>query len=168
MYLKKLDQCTESSYLKYLSEFTNEIEQPFSSYLMNLDYSAWIEKSKTFEDISLLPNGYVPSFTYFLVNNQGEILGNISIRTELNDYLRNYGGNIGYVVSPRFRGSGFGSLQLKLALKEAKKLNLNQVLLTCDKSNISSAKVILKNGGSLESESVINGTEIQRYLISIE
>lgn len=168
MLLKRLEECTELSYNNYLLTFENVIEKPFSSHLTNLSYSRWIEISKNFENKDCLLVGYVPSYTYFLVNEKDEIAGNVSIRTELNDYLNNYGGNIGYVISPNFRGQGFGTLQLSLALEAAKKLNLVKVLLTCDKSNTHSASIILKNKGILDSESIIDGVQVQRYWISIK
>lgn len=39
-----------------------------------------------------------------------------------------------------------------LALEECRKLGINKVLMTCDKTNIGSAKSIINNGGVLESE----------------
>jgi len=56
---------------------------------------------------------------------------------------------------------------LTLALPIAKELGINKALITCDKSNVGSAKTIMNNGGILENE-VINGDEItQRYWITL-
>ena len=52
-----------------------------------------------------------------------------------------------------------------LALKEAKKLGINRVLMVCDKNSIGSAKSIINNGGILENEVVVNGITEQRYWI---
>lgn len=41
---------------------------------------------------------------------------------------------------------GFGTVMLELALKEAKKIGLSKILITCDDSNIASARVMEKNG----------------------
>ncbi len=121
MKLKKLDQCSEASYIYYCDAFKEAHEMPFSSNLMNLDYKTWINESKKLEDRMQLPSGYVPSHTFFLVDESKHLLGNVSIRTELNDYLSKYGGNIGYVVSPEERGRKYGKKLLELALEEAKK-----------------------------------------------
>ena len=167
MKLLKLDQCSKASYVYYCDAFKEAHEIPFSSNLMNLDYNTWIIESKKLEDRAQLPSGYVPSHTFFLVDDSERLLGNVSIRTELNDYLSNYGGNIGYVVSPEERGRKYGKKILGLALEESKKLGLREVLLTCDKSNIASSKTIKGNGGILDSEGMIDGVEIERYLIKL-
>jgi len=41
------------------------------------------------------------------------------------------------------------------------------VLITCFKSNIASAKTIIKNGGVFENEVVEDGKTKQRYLIQL-
>ena len=53
---------------------------------------------------------------------------------------------------------------IALALDECK---IKRVLMVCNKSNIASAKSIIKNGGVLENEVEINGKTLQRYWISI-
>ncbi len=167
MKLKKLTECSEAAYIQYLRTFEPTSEAPFSANLMNLDYKAWISKGMTLENEATLPSGFVPAHVFFLVDENETILGNISIRTALNDYLKNYGGHIGYVVSPNHRGKKLGTLMLELALLEAKLLGMNRALLTCDKSNIASVKTILSNGGMLDSEDFVDGEAIQRYWISI-
>jgi predicted acetyltransferase len=59
------------------------------------------------------------------------------------------------------RQKGYGNTILKLGLKKAKELGFDKLLLTCDETNISSNKIIIKNGGVLES--TINGRK--RYWI---
>ena len=55
---------------------------------------------------------------------------------------------------------------IHLALIECKKIGIPKVLMVCDKSNIASAKTILKNGGILKNEFLDEDGEIQqRYWI---
>ena len=59
---------------------------------------------------------------------------------------------------------------LRLALKECRKLNLDRVLLTCDKGNVASARAIAANSGTLENEieddvGMGQSGTIQRYWI---
>jgi predicted acetyltransferase len=60
---------------------------------------------------------------------------------------------------------------LYLGLKWCKKLNIKNVLLTCDKNNIGSARTIIKNKGVLENEieaHEISEEIIQRYWINAD
>ena len=93
------------------------------------------------------------------------MIGIINIRHELTDYLLKVGGHIGYSIHPDFWGQGYGSEQLVLALRECQKLGIQDVLITCDKNNPASAKVIIKNGGTLENEVQEGEKIIQRYWI---
>ena len=91
----------------------------------------------------------------------------IDIRHRLNEYLLQFGGNIGYSVRPSQRRKGYATEMLALGLEECRKLGLDRALVTCDKTNIGSAKTIQKNGGVLENE-VLEGDRItQRYWIAL-
>lgn len=88
----------------------------------------------------------------FLAASVGEVLvGRISIRHELNDYLATYGGHIGYGVVPEHRRRGYATAMLCQGLIVARSLGVDSVLLTCDDDNTGSARVIEKNGGVLDS-----------------
>lgn len=106
------------------------------------------EKESRGEDLS---EGKVPQSLYwFYVDN--EPAGIVKIRHYLNDSLRQNGGHIGYALSPKLRGKGYGNKMLELALLEAKNLGIEDVLVVCNPDNYSSKAVILKNGGQLEKE----------------
>lgn len=93
----------------------------------------------------------------------------MNIRHRLNPELLRESGHIGYSVHPNKRRHGYAMKQLQLALAEAQKLGLQKVLITCDESNIGSAKTIQKVGGVLENEVVSSrtGEVIQRFWIEI-
>lgn len=111
--------------------------------------------------------GLVPSTTMMLLAND-DIVGMIDIRHKLNDNLLKFGGHIGYSIRKSQRNKGYATLMLKLALAKCKEYNIKKVLITCDKDNIASAKVIMNNGGKFENEIELNGEIIQRYWIEIE
>lgn len=104
-----------------------------------------------------LPDNFVPYTTFWLVEND-EILGEVRIRHYLNERYGKIGGHIGYYIKPEARGKGLGKTILKLALEEAKKLELNRVLLTCNETNIPSIKIIESNGGTFERKVHIDDT----------
>ncbi|RII35492.1 GNAT family N-acetyltransferase [Clostridium chromiireducens] len=115
-----------------------------------------------------LQSGIVPSDIYFLVDeNSKYLIGAIDIRHYLNEYLSEYGGNIGYGIRPSERQKGYATKMLALALEECKKIGMLKVLITCFKSNVASANTIIKNGGVLENEVVEDGKIKQRYWIQL-
>ena len=75
---------------------------------------------------------------------------------------------IGDGIRPTERGKGYATEMVRLALIECKKLGMDKVLMVCDKSNISSAKTIIKNGGVLENEVLDEKSRVnQRYWITL-
>lgn len=110
-----------------------------------------------------IPSNRVPdSMLYGFLD--GVIVGRVSIRHQLNDYLFSEGGNIGYSVATSFRKKGIASEMLKQSLEYCKNvLKLKEVLITCDDENVGSYKVIEKCGGVLEAKNVSNdGSKIKR------
>jgi len=113
-------------------------------------FDALLAKLRDWKQGRQLPEGWVPGSLFYLVDVDRKILGKSSLRHELNDFLRNIGGHIGYVIRPDERQKGYGATILKLTLEKARERGLNRVLVTCDADNIASAKIIEKNGGILE------------------
>lgn len=112
----------------------------FNGYLRVVD--AWTRGDE-------LPIGWVPVSTFWLVD-AGTYVGSTNVRHELNPYLRDFGGHIGYTIRPSFRRKGYGVEICKLALDEAQELGLKRVLITCDDDNEGSRKIIERNGGVIE------------------
>lgn len=96
-----------------------------------------------------LPEGFVPDSCFFAFL-EGKIVGRVSLRHQLNDFLIKVGGHIGYGVLPQYRGQGIATQLLQFTVNEAKLMKISPILVTCDESNIASATVIEKCGGKLE------------------
>ena len=99
-------------------------------------------------------------------------IGQISIRHGLTKELEKYGGHIGYYIRYIMRNKGYGTLILRLALEYINNnFNFEQVLLTCNDTNIYSIRVIEKNGGVLfdKINNTIDGVDIitRRYWIKL-
>lgn len=112
--------------------------------------------------------GLVPATTFLGIRTgDGRLIGMIDVRHRLNDYLLQFGGNIGYSVRKSERRKGYASGMLRLVLDECRKLGLDKVLLTCDKENAASRKTIVRNGGVFENEVPEGDRTTERYWISL-
>jgi predicted acetyltransferase len=97
-----------------------------------------------------LPEGWVGS-TFLVADIGGQLVGRVSIRHELNEFLRTEGGHIGYCVLPAYRRRGYATEILRQALIVARSLGIDRVLITCDDDNAGSIRVIESCGGKLDS-----------------
>ena len=143
----------ERSYRSLVDEFKSR-EERLVPFTLAFEYETFEDLLSKLRDSSKgigLPDGYVPHSSYWLVRGS-EIIGVSNLRHKLNAALRLEGGHIGYGIRPSLRGGGFGTAILRHTLDRAKSIGLKKVLLTCGKENVFSAKVILANGGVLESE----------------
>ena len=134
------------------SIFKNDYHD-FDNYLSNLEIKEFDGK-------------YVPDSTFFALDIKRDVfVGAVNIRHFLTDDLLKFGGHIGDGVRPSERRKGYGSEIIRLALKECKKLNIDNVLIICDKDNIGSRKTIINNGGIKEESTSLDSQE--RYWIKI-
>ena len=135
------------------------------------NYGEWLNKLEIYSKKETIPDGKVVDNTFFTVRKRdNKIVGIISIRHELNEYLYNFGGHIGYSILPSERRKGYAYKQLLLGLEFCKKINLKRVLITCIDYNIGSSKTIEKVGGELEN--IIYNPQkeenFKRYWISLK
>ncbi|GLZ00365.1 GNAT family N-acetyltransferase [Actinoplanes sp. NBRC 103695] len=87
---------------------------------------------------------------YWWMAEGDTILGSISLRHELNDFLLEQGGNIGYGVRPSARGRGLAGWALHEVLGKARDRGLSKALVTCHVTNPASRRVIERAGGVFE------------------
>lgn len=127
-------------------------------------FAAWVAETRAHERGDDVPESLVASTLRWVVDDRepGTLLGTISLRHELNDYLRREGGHVGYAVRPSARGRGVATAALGLVLEECGRRGIDPVLLTCRDDNLASARVIEHQGGVLAE--VRDGT--RRYWIS--
>ena len=96
-----------------------------------------------------LPAGFVPA-TYLIADADGDIVGRVSIRHELNEFLADVGGHIGYGVRPASRRRGHATEMLHQALEIARSIGIERALVTCASDNVASAATIERCGGVID------------------
>jgi len=116
------------------------------------EFKQWLIKQDAWSRGEELPVGYVPQTIFWLYDDE-KIVGMGKIRHALNANSRYIGGNIGYAIDPLYRGRGYATELLKLLVKKAKEMKTSEILLTVEKYNPASKKVIEKVGGHLINES---------------
>ena len=100
----------------------------------------------------------------------GRLLGIIQIRLDLNDYLTEFGGHIGYCVRPTERRKGYAKTMLRCALDICKDEGFCKVMISCVEDNIGSAKTIESCGGVFEKkvyEEKYYNAYLKRYWIAL-
>lgn len=171
--LVKPDGVYINQYINLINECKIDIEKFGMTYLIPISdrdkILLEIHKLRDNERGLNLPDGWVPASTYWLMDRDYTcILGVISIRHALTEYLSFRGGHISYYIRLSKRTKGYATKMLGLALEKCRDLCLDKVLITCAKDNIGSAKTIEKNGGIFHSEDIEEGEEFQRYWIDIK
>ena len=170
LYLEKLSSEDEAEFVSFYDEFIEEGGRIYPGVLKkyNGDFSEYLALIEKFADEDVLPAGFVASDTYVMKDKCGRIYGMSSLRHKLTEGLLIGGGHIGYGIRPSERGRGYGTKQLALLLEKCKQLDINRVLITCDKDNVGSAKVAMNNGATLEDQIIENdGNILQRYWITV-
>jgi len=157
----------ENSYRTYIAELGDEERYPFPMDFDHRDFSSLLHRLSDFENGRNLPEGFVPSSTYWLVDN-GELVGVSNLRHFLNERIINAGGHIGLGIRPKARGRGLGILLLSLTIAEARRKGIGELHIHCHKHNAASARIIMANGGVLVSETSDGRSSdvIQRYVVS--
>ena len=148
--LRRPTQDEEEEFIRAHRATTPDVPNFLHHYTEGMSFRRYLEVLADQErGVNLAPN-HVPSTFLFAFDDQ-RIVGRVSIRHTLNDFLLRAGGHIGYAIVPEFRRRGYATAILRLALGVARdKLGIDRVLVTCDDDNIGSIRTIESNGGVLE------------------
>lgn len=163
------------AFLELAREFQAHGERRYDDALR--DPEAYLRRLARYAAGVDLPPAHVPGTTFWLVADAGEprrtegpqVLAVSGLRHRLTPQLTNIGGHIGYAVRPGARRQGIGTALLALTLVEARKHGLTRVLVTCDVTNIGSARIIERNGGVREDVRNVpgRGVPVARYWIEL-
>ncbi len=131
-------------------------------YAPNEPWSRYLDRTEAHRRGEQVTSSWVAS-TFLAATVEGNLVGRISIRHDLNEWLATYGGHIGYAVIPAMRRRGYATEILRQGLIIARALGVDEVLLTCDADNHASAGVIEACGGVFESIAEGEGAPKRRY-----
>lgn len=96
-----------------------------------------------------LPPDHVPA-TILYGFQDGNIVGRLTLRYNLNEEMQNTVGHIGVIVIPDYRKQGFATQMMKQGLEIAQRADMPRILLTCSDDAETPRKLIEKCGGVLE------------------
>ena len=134
------------------------------------DSLEWLAFNRLAEQPETKPDNWVPSEQFvFVRQSDRKIVGMIQFRHEFNDFLREFGGNIGYSVHPDERRKGYAKRMLTECLKVCKAFGLERVLITCLVENEASRRTILSCGGVYERTTFCerDNVHLERYWIEL-
>ncbi len=141
-----------------------------SALLDRMEYEDWLENTVRSRCAATVRGDWAVADTFFAVRKSDDaIVGMIDIRHSLkNDFLKQYGGHIGYSVRPGERKKGYATAMLELALAHARSLKIERVMLGCYSDNTASVKTIEKCGGVLtETKPYADGKPMNIYWIDL-
>jgi predicted acetyltransferase len=160
----------QRSFEAAIEEFRED--RPAFDFALNRDrcesFSEYVDMCERWSRGVGLPDGYVPCSFYVAVVD-GEVVGRVSLRHSLNDFLSKYGGNIGYGVRPSMRGRGYATQMLRQALPICAHLHIKRAVLFCDAHNVASRKTIERCGGAFDGlvDAPTPGEKFRRYTIDV-
>ena len=156
-YYERPSAARKAEIIEYLNEFAAAGSEIKVSGSLDRILSGWTFEQALERCLSMENKEYAekmnrcPGKTFLLIReDDNRIVGTVNVRWDLNEEMLRFGGHIGYEIRPSERRKGYNKINLYLALKEAKKIGLDRVMIDCAVSNIASDKTIQALGGILE------------------
>ena len=141
-----------------------------SALLDQMEYEAWLDHIRKNEDPRTVQDDWVVASTFFAMRKQDEkLIGMIDIRHSLQqEFLKCYGGHIGYAVRPSERRKGYATMMLSHGLDFARSIGLKRVMLGCYSDNVPSKRTIEACGGvCVQTKPYTDGKPMNIYRITL-
>ena len=173
LYLVKPDLTYYEQYNEMMAEWCADgtlispwfLGEPFTSID---EFADFVRKLDDCEK-GIVDKKFASSSSYFVVNEDGRLIGATSLRHYLTVEGYHSWGHIGYGVRPSERRKGYAVRMLRMMLEQAKARNIYKVLIAAYDANIGSWKTAEKCGGVLENIVFEEGDDkpIRRYWIDL-
>ncbi len=162
------ENITKETYIDYIDEWKEHGELLIPSAL-NQDYETFLtcterEKELNKKDLS---SGRVPNDTYFLIEDNGYIIGAVNLRYEMTETLLKMGGHVSFGIRPLMRNKGYAFIMLKLAFNILRPMGMPRVLITCIRGHKSCQGTMKKVAAKLENSYELDGQVIDRYWVNL-
>ena len=171
MTVVSLDQTHREAFLRMLADYAandpgvgewyEKGRHEFAAYIQSLD-----DEEKGID----LADGIVPCSHRWVIDDQGDIVGIVRIRHNIDTpHMFSEIGHIGYDVPPKQRGNRYAIKSLEAGLELARDIGLIKVLILADDANPPSWRTIERCGGVFESSawSEFWNCQVRRYWIDL-
>ena len=98
--------------------------------------------------------GLVPYYHFKILDDYSRVVGHINFRVGETPHLRFVAGHVGYEILPVFRGHSY-SYYACLALSNVIRLRYSSVILTVDRGNLASERIVQKLGATFMDEVLV-------------
>ncbi|WP_158253672.1 GNAT family N-acetyltransferase [Chromobacterium alticapitis] len=164
----KIEAASEQHQSAYRLYFRHCREEGFDYYCeLPDDADGWLSKVLQHADAEALPEGWVPCQTWFLLTDDGEIVGAARLREGETEVIQDEIGHIGFEVLSSWRGHGYGRVLLQYVQAMAAAPACGNWVLVCDAANIAGLRTIEACGGQrLEDMPQADGSVARRYSLA--
>lgn len=164
-----ITEIDEKNFLEYIKEWKENNESIFPSVCEQngKTYSDWMKSQFPLLNSDNKSKDQTRSETFFLVEDNGYIIGAIDLRYELSAEVLKHEGHLSFGVRPAERRKGYAFIMLKQSLNTLRLNRVNKALITTNRDNKAAKSTIKKIGGKLENSYELNGNVIDRYWIEL-
>ncbi|MDF1617979.1 GNAT family N-acetyltransferase [Petrocella sp. FN5] len=135
----------QSTFLDFVKDVKESGYESYTHYVKaEKNFSEFMNELIDMSEGVNIKKGWAPCSSYWLIDNNEEVIGVIRIRHRVDNDSLEMAGHIGYEIKSSKRKKGYGQRLLELGLMEARKIGLQKVLITCDEDNVASKRMIEK------------------------